>query len=411
MSLIHGIMVGLKEMWAHKMRSFLTMLGVILGVAALAAMFAFMEGMIADMEKFIRETGGVERVTCSSDQIPEDQMPFSGLNRQRRMKDIQALMYNIPEIDEYSPEVTLGRDYPVQYMNKTVRVEVRGVTVGELALRNYEVEKGRFICDLDRVERQRVCVLGTYPADELFGQYGDPLGRKIRIGGKNFRVVGVLKHYVAGQGGQNWMNWKNRIVFIPMETTWTVFTHNKDIPALDIQVKDTSKVAEISQRAQQVLFHTHRHISCLQMRTNEEMVQNFSDRTAAFNITLGIVASISMLVGGIGIMNIMLASLNERIREIGIRKAIGARNIDILSQVIVEAVLLSVLGGVLGVGVSLLLTKFITFFVKENLSAPIVKPEQLLFAFSVSVVVGIVFGIFPAFKAASLDPIEALRHE
>ena len=207
------------------------------------------------------------------------------------------------------------------------------------------------------------------------------------------------------------MNWKNRIVFIPMETTWTVFTHNKDIPALDIQVKDTSKVAEISQRAQQVLFHTHRHISCLQMRTNEEMVQNFSDRTAAFNITLGIVASISMLVGGIGIMNIMLASINERIREIGIRKAIGARNIDILSQVIVEAVLLSVLGGVLGVGVSLLLTKFITFFVKENLSAPIVKPEQLLFAFSVSVVVGIVFGIFPAFKAASLDPIEALRHE
>ena len=181
MSLIHGIMVGLKEMWAHKMRSFLTMLGVILGVAALAAMFAFMEGMIADMEKFIRETGGVERVTCSSDQIPEDQMPFSGLNRQRRMKDIQALMYNIPEIDEFSPEVSLGRDYPVQYMNKTVRVEVRGVTVGELALRNYEVEKGRFICDLDRVERQRVCVLGTYPSDELFGQYGDPLGRKIRL--------------------------------------------------------------------------------------------------------------------------------------------------------------------------------------------------------------------------------------
>ena len=411
MSLLHGIMVGCKEMWAHKMRSFLTMLGVILGVAALGAMFAFMEGMIADMQKFIRETGGVERVTCSSDQIPEDQLAFSSLNRQRRMKDIAALKSNIPDIDEYSPEVSLGRDYPVQHLNKTVRVEVRGVTMGELALRNYEVEKGRFICDLDRVNRQRVCVLGTYASDELFGSYGDPLGRTVRIGGKNFKVIGVLKHYQAGNGGFNFMSWKNRIVFIPLETTWMVFTHNKDITALDIQVKDTTKVAAISQLAQQVLFHTHRHISCLQMRTNEEMVENFSSRTAAFNITLGIVASISMLVGGIGIMNIMLASINERIREIGIRKAIGARNIDILSQVIVEAVLLSILGGVLGVGVSLLLTKFITFFVKENLSAPIVKPEQLLFAFSVSVVVGIIFGIFPAFKASQLDPIEALRHE
>ena len=411
MGLWHGIVVGCKEMWAHKMRSFLTMLGVILGVAALGAMFAFMEGMINDMQKFIRETGGVERVTCSSDQIPEAQLPFSSLSRQRRMKDITALMENVPDIDEYSPEVSLGRDYPIQYLNKTVRVEVRGVTVGELALRNYDVSKGRFICDLDRVNRQRVAVIGTYVADELFGQYADPLGRNIRIGTKNFKVVGVLEHYQAGPMGRNFMSWKNRVAFIPLETAWLMFTHNKDLTALDLQVKDTTKVAEISQLAKQVLFHTHRHISCLELRTNEEMVENFSSRTAAFNITLGIVASISMLVGGIGIMNIMLASINERIREIGIRKAIGARNIDILSQVIVEAVLLSVLGGFLGVAVSLMLTKLITFFVKSNLSTPIIKPEQLLLAFTVSVVVGIIFGIFPAFKAARLDPIEALRHE
>jgi len=147
------------------------------------------------------------------------------------------------------------------------------------------------------------------------------------------------------------------------------------------------------------------------VRTNEEMIERFSEITGAFSISLGIIAGISLIVGGIGIMNIMLASINERIREIGIRKAIGARNRDVLVQVLVEAVVLSLVGGIIGVFVSLALSKTIGMILRDTFSSPVVRLGPLIFSACVSVVVGIAFGLYPAVKAAKLDPIEALRYE
>jgi putative ABC transport system permease protein len=159
------------------------------------------------------------------------------------------------------------------------------------------------------------------------------------------------------------------------------------------------------------MFLSHRRIWNVAIRTNEEMLERFSEITGSFSISLGIIAGISLIVGGIGIMNIMLASINERIREIGIRKAIGARNRDVLVQVLVEAVVLSFMGGLLGVLVSLLLTQAITGILADSFSVPVVRMGALMFSGGISVVVGVAFGLYPAWRAANLDPIEALRYE
>lgn len=414
MGILQGIIVGFKEIWAHKLRSLLTMLGVILGVAALASMFAFVEGMFSGWKQYIDESGGIEKLTCQSERIPQDQQPYRFLSRQRRLTDITAIANNCNDITAYSPEVDLPFETVLRYRNKTVWTRISGVTQGVLPINNYEMAMGRFISDLDRIKRSRVVVLGTYPADELFGMYAPAIGQRIQIKGESFRVIGLLKHYEAssgGGGGRNFMDWKNRVAYIPLETAMTLYRSNKDLTSLSIEVYDSERVPIVAEILQNILFITHRRVLSFTVRTNEEMIERFSEITGAFGLTLGIIAGIALVVGGIGIMNIMLASINERIREIGIRKAIGARDRDILIQVIVESVVLSLLGGIFGVLVSLFLTHTIGVIIRESLSAPVIRAAPLVFASSISVIIGISFGLYPALKASKLDPIEALRYE
>ncbi len=412
MGLLQGVIVGFKEIWAHKLRSFLTMLGVILGVAALAAMFALVEGLFAGWKQVIEEQGGIEKISTEREPIPKAQQPFRHIARQRRLDDILAVRANVGGIAEFSPELEIT-DAVVRYRNETVWCRVQAVTEGILAINNYEVESGRFITDIDRRDRARIVVLGTYPADELFGMYGNVLGRQVHIKGEPFRVVGLLKHYQASQGGggHNYMDWKNRIVFLPLETGMARLTGTKDLTWLNFEVKDSSRVPIVTEMARNVLFFTHRRIQNFRVRSNEEMIERFAEMSGAFSISLGIIAGISLVVGGIGIMNIMLASINERVREIGIRKAIGARNRDVLVQVLVEAVVLSLVGGMLGVFVSLFLTSTIGVIMRDTFGAPITRIAPLVLSFCISVLVGISFGLYPAFRAGKMDVIEALRYE
>ncbi|MCX7847353.1 MAG: ABC transporter permease [bacterium] len=414
MGILQGIIVGFKEIWAHKLRSFLTMLGVILGVAALASMFAFVEGMFAGWKQAMEEQGGLEKLSTNESQIPEKQRAYRHIGRQRRVWDMVSVRVNVPGVVEVSPEVDLQGGL-VRYREKRTWAPVYGVGRGSLRVNNQRVAQGRFITDVDRVRGARVIVLGSGIVEELFEKNAPVLGRMVYFRDEPFRVVGVMQAYGLGfrgmRRGHDFMRWRNRFSYIPLETGMEYFTGNKDLTWLNYKVGDTRRLDRIAEAIQNTLFLTHRRLLNFSIGTNVEMFERFNEITGAFGISLGIIASISLLVGGIGIMNIMLASINERIQEIGIRKAIGARDRDILIQVLVEAVVLSLTGGLLGVGVSLALTGVIGVILRNTFSAPVVRAGPLVFAFCVSVVVGILFGLYPAARAAKLDPIEALRYE
>ena len=412
MGILQGVIVGFKEIWAHKLRSFLTMLGVILGVAALASMFAFVEGMFAGWKYWIEDAGGIQRLTTQDNIIPSSQTPFKHIAEPVKVNDVHVLRAAIDKLTRFSPEYAIPR-CEFTAGNKKVSCMATAVTDTALAMQKHEIAQGRFITPVDRYNKARVAVIGAFVAAELFGKNGNALGRRICVNKKLFRVVGVLKEQqgIMGRHGHDHMSWKNRVAFVPLETGLALFSGKGELSEIGMDVCDSGSVPFVAETAQNVMFLSHRRIWNISIGTNEEMLQRFSEITGSFSISLGIIAGISLIVGGIGIMNIMLASINERIREIGIRKAIGARNRDVLVQVLVEAVVLSLVGGILGVFVSLLLTKTITIILADSFSVPVVRMGALLFSGGVSVAVGVVFGLYPAWRAAKLDPIEALRYE
>jgi len=413
MGLLQGIIVGFKEIWAHKLRSMLTMLGVILGVAALASMFAFVEGMFSGWKQAIEERGGIEKLSINDNQIPEAQRAFRHLARRRLRKDGTAVAMTVAGISAVSPTLMMRDEAFVIYRGKRQWCPIIGATDGVVPIDNHVLAEGRFITDTDRKSYARVVVLGALVAEALFGANAPALDRRVYIKGIPFRVIGVTKNYSQGGGGPGgrWMDWKSRFCFVPLETAIKRMGQGENLSGLDFEVKDSGRLAVISEAIQNVLFLLNRRILNFTVRTNEEMLERFSEMSGAFGISLGIIAGISLVVGGIGIMNIMLASINERIREIGIRKAIGARDRDILAQVLAEAIVLSLIGGILGLCVSLFLTHTIGTILRNTFSQPEIRIGPLLFSFCVSVLIGIAFGLYPAFKAAKLDPIDALHHE
>jgi ABC-type antimicrobial peptide transport system permease subunit len=375
-------------------------------------MFAIVEGMFAGWRQAIEEQGGIERLTVENDQIPEAQRAFRHLTRQRRRMDATAVMLSVPGVSVASPELFI-RDNFVEYRGKREWCPLVGATDGIVPIGNHELAQGRFISDMDRKTGARVVVLGSSVAAGLFGDHAPALNRRVYIKGVPFRVIGVMANYeLAGGGrGAHFMGWKNRFTFVPLETVMKRLNAGEDLSGLSFEVKDSTRLASVADSIRNTLFFLNRRIVNFAVRTNEEMLERFSEISGAFSLSLGIIAGISLLVGGIGIMNIMLASINERIREIGIRKAIGARERDIMTQVLVEAVVLSIIGGLLGVCMSLFLTHTVGAIIRNTFSRPIVRVGPLVFSFCVSVVIGIAFGLYPAFKAAKLDPIEALRYE
>jgi ABC-type antimicrobial peptide transport system permease subunit len=331
----------------------------------------------------------------------------------RRRADATAVMLSVPGVSAASPELFL-RDSSIEYRGNRQWCSLIGATDGIMPIGNHELAAGRFICDMDRKSGARVVVLGASVAADLFGAHAPALLRRVYIRGVPFRVIGVMRNYeLVGMGGRGggFMQWKNRFTFVPLETVIKRLGNGEDLSSLNFEVRDSLRLAKVAEAIRNTLFFLNRRIINFSVRTNEEMLDRFSEISGAFSISLGIIAGISLLVGGIGIMNIMLASINERIREIGIRKAIGARERDIMTQVLVEAVVLSLVGGVLGVCMSLFLTQTIGAIISNTFSKPVVRMGPLVFSFGVSVVIGIAFGLYPAFKAAKLDPIEALRYE
>ena len=396
------IKVALKSLLANKLRSFLSMLGIIIGVGAVISMLALGHGA----EKQI-----MDRITSMGANLLIVRAGQHGRRGVRtadsetlKLEDAQALLEQVRGIDMLSPIVQGSGQF--KYMNNNKRSSIIGGAVTYLPIRNYIVERGRTFTEGEVEHSARVAVLGPATVEELF-EDEDPLEKNIKINGTNFKVVGVLK----AKGDQGFFNPDDQAI-IPYTTAMKQLLGVDYLREIDMQMARGENQEEVQARAEAVLRKRHRiqpgQEDDFNIRNMAEFAETVVETSKTFTFLLASVAAISLLVGGIGIMNIMLVTVTERTREIGIRKAIGAKNRDILIQFLFEALIMSALGGLLGVaagvGGAQAIARFSTF-------PSVVQLSSILLALFFSAGVGIFFGFYPARRAALLDPIDALSYE
>ncbi|MEW6302945.1 MAG: ABC transporter permease [Verrucomicrobiota bacterium] len=460
MSIVNAILVGLREIWAHKFRSLLTMMGIILGVSSLIAMSALVKGMENGMKEALIALGGLDKVLLREQDVPAWQGHLADQAPGRTMRDVLALKRSAPLIKLVSPEMELNRVVMERGAKRVRPSEFVGVWPEVIDMNLHVVEHGRFFTDLDEEMANNVCVIGTAIRDQLFGSPEDlgyevnPVGELVNVNGLAFTIIGMFERYEsererkvrelaakqkdedakAGKstyvprgrpgysGSSSRSSWaferKNNTVYIPLNTMWVKFRSasgeggipDPKLTDIDLKVVDLEHMDEALTQARNVLMFTHNGIEDFYFSTQENSVANINTTIRNARVSGGIISAISLLVGGIGIMNIMLASITERVREIGIRKAVGATTLNVFTQIIVESVVIAVIGGLAGLAASFAFVQLLIYATPTD-NTPVITPDAMLLAFSFSVGIGIVAGLFPAFKASRLHPIQALRYE
>jgi putative ABC transport system permease protein len=397
------IKVAFKSLMANKLRSVLAMLGIIIGVAAVIAMLAIGTGARQQVLDKITAMGTNLLVVRPSPRGTGG--IISGTQLNLTVDDASAILAKVDHVSSLAPVV--GRNFQVKYMNQNTLTQVLGTTPTYLPIRDFEIDSGRMFTDFDVEQWNRVAVLGPVTAANLFG-FSDPVGQTIKINGINFLVTGVLK----AKGDQGWFNPDDQVI-VPYTVDMHILMGVDYLREVDVQCDHGADLDLTQDDIFKLIRVRHKtppgEPDDVMIQNQAQFIEAFSASAQVFTILLGTVGGISLLVGGIGIMNIMLVTVTERTREIGIRKAIGAREFDILSQFLIEAVLMSGVGGLAGMGLGI----GAAWLIKESFDAfpTIVQPYSVVLALVFSAAVGIFFGFYPATRAAKLDPIEALRYE
>jgi putative ABC transport system permease protein len=448
------ILVGLKEIWAHKFRSGLTMMGIILGVASLVGMSALVKGMENGMREAMEAIGGIEKVSVIPQELPPNQSHLSDQVVGITMSDVEALKQNATLTKLITPEMNMGRGAVVSRGKKIFRPwNISGTWPNALDMNIHKIEHGRMFNQIDDDLARNVCVIGTEVRDQLFGSYEEvgreiiPLGEEININGQLFTIIGMFTRYESekqkkereyeqanpsperlgperrtgwGRGGPGGFAFmlKNSTIYMPLNTMWLKFrasagTNNIPDPtlsSLSIRISSVEELESALQQARNVMMSTHFSMEDFTFRTQENWDENIRTQVNNYRWSGGIIAAISLIVGGIGIMNIMFASITERVREIGVRKAIGATTFAIFIQILIESIVVAIIGGILGIFVSYGLVELFKVLIPTD-NEPVITLWALALSFCFSVLVGLLAGIQPAIKAAKLDPIEALRYD
>ena len=425
-----AVALGFKTIWLHRLRSFLTMLGIVFGVCSVVAMLAVGEGAGYEAQEQIRRLGSQNIILRSlkpteSERISTEQSRISEYGL--RYDDMKRIQDTIPSVTILAP----GRIIRNHVWNATRRIdsEIVGVMTWYMDVRKMTVTQGRFFTPVEYEGYSNVCVLGTTVADQLF-PFSSPLGRNVRVASDYYKVVGVVEPEMAAgddsatgavaapsKSGQG--DYAPR-VYIPLTAARNRFgetlvrrrqgTFEAERVELHEAIVQVARLEDVEETALVIdnILSSQRKTKDYEMIVPLELLRQAERTKQIFNTVLGAIAAISLLVGGIGIMNIMLASVTERTREIGIRRALGAKKRDIVVQFLIETVILSGTGGLIGVAIGVLIPVAISHFAEMRTIVTVWAP---LLAFSISGLVGIVFGIYPAMRAANMDPVEALRHE
>jgi putative ABC transport system permease protein len=397
-----------ESLLANKLRSGLTVLGIIIGVAAVIAVLAIGNGT---QESILGEIQGVGTnllfVTQGGSEDVSNPKPLTLL-------DAEALAdpFSAPSIDGVAP-VLNGR-VELKFAGEIKSTTLVGVTPDYESVRNIGLSEGEFISETELSGRSAVVIIGTEVADELFGRKSGLVGEKVRIEGQPFRVIGVLE-----EKGGSAMGSEDDQILVPMTTAQTRLLQRATPNAVDViyvQAVNSESVPQASLEISQILSSRHRTMigeEDFSILSQQDFLDLASTITGVLTIFLGGIAAISLLVGGIGIMNIMMVSVVERTREIGLRKALGARRIDILSQFLIESSLLSLLGGLIGILLGWALSMIVELIAAGSGTpiVPIMSLDAVLLAVLFSTAIGIFFGLYPANRASMLEPVEALRYE
>ena len=431
MNLSESASVGLTGLLTHKLRSVLTALGIIFGVAAVIAMLSIGEGARREALEQIRLMG-VNNVIIRAKQVTQQSFTQAKANFSPGLTllDGEAIKQICPTVDFIVPQ--WEKTVPAQYRADRLDVKVIGTTPDFLSVFNYSINEGIFLRPFHLAGQDNVCVIGNGVKEKLF-HFESVIGKQVKLEKQWFTVIGIMdkqlkltKKTESASGGLSLRN-LNMDVYVPLTTARYKMERTRTRPAtgtssssdeapvpreqldeLVVKVRHEDALNETVPVIKHILERRHYGVNDYEVIVPDALVEQSQKTQRIFNVVMGAIAGISLLVGGIGIMNIMLASVLERTREIGVRRAIGARQADILTQFLFEATVLSVAGGLIGIGVGFALTEVITLYAGWR---TIVSLPAIILSFCVSAGVGVAFGYYPARKAAFQNPIEALRYE
>lgn len=391
---------------ANRTRSALTILGIVIGIGSVIAMISIGQGATGSIETSIQSMGS-NLITV----MPGFQRSFSqvsvgrGSARSLTIEDAKAISNEVPFVRAAAPELS-GR-YQVIAKGKNTNTQIVGTVASYFSIRNVEIEQGSFISEQNVSSQSKVAVLGPTTRDDLFGEGVIPIGETIRINGINFKIIGVTK----AKGGTGFGS-QDDMIFIPITTAQRFLAGGDYVSTISVQAESSQLMAQVQTGITNLLLQRHNIADAqsadFSVINQQDIVGAASSITNTMTILLAAIAGISLIVGGIGIMNMMMTTVTERTREIGLRKAIGAKRLDISLQFLAEAVMLTFLGGAIGVLLGSGIAWGMTFFADI---ATKISSFSIILAFSVSAIIGIGFGYWPAQKAAKLNPIEALRYE
>ena len=399
-----GFLMAWSSLIANKMRSLLTMLGIIIGVAAVIALVSIGYGVRQQITESISSLGSNLLMVYPGAPRTPGVRPVSGANKTIKMGDYEAIS-KMDSVQAASP--VAANSYLTVYMSKNWSTTVNGATADFQYVNNWTMKSGRFITDSQIERRERVAVIGATVAKNLFGNE-DPIGKDIRIHKNSFKVVGVLDEKGSGTMGND----QDDVIVVPYTTMMERVMGVDYLRMIYIQAKEGEDLERVQADIENILRVRHGiknpDLDDFNVNNMASIMKAVEENTATMTLFLGAVAAISLLVGGIGIMNIMLVSVTERTREIGVRKALGATYRTIITQFLIEAVVISLVGGAIGILVGIGASQLIATVAKLK---TVVTTGPILLSFGFSMTIGLVFGLYPARKAAKLNPIDALHYE